>query len=308
MTKRKKAQFIFLFFTVITLISLFIAYQLQPSQQNETTQTSVEEDSIEEVIGQVQEKDEEMSEDTNDISSNLRYSVDRAFKIFSTNDYHITAIGDSLTQGVGDESNNGGYVGVIQNKLADDNYRLTVDNFGHRGHRTDQLLNRLNEEEALEASIADADIVLLTIGANDLMKIVRDNFLALEEELFITEQVQYEQRLREIFTTLQSFNDEAEFFYIGFFNPFEGYFNEVDELTMILNNWNNAGKSLTEAYDQFHFIPINDLFLLEDVHLLAEDNFHPNSTGYLLMAERILTYIRPTLDTIHQERNTELEF
>lgn len=43
------------------------------------------------------------------------------------------AIGDSLTEGVGDESENGGYVGILNNTFEDNNLNITVDNFGKKG-------------------------------------------------------------------------------------------------------------------------------------------------------------------------------
>lgn len=49
---------------------------------------------------------------------------------------------------------------------------------GKRGSRIDELL-----------VIEDADIVLITIGANDIMRIVRENFNHLTYELFVNEQL-----------------------------------------------------------------------------------------------------------------------
>ncbi|MBO1511153.1 hypothetical protein [Metabacillus bambusae] len=36
------------------------------------------------------------------------------------------------------------------------------------------------------------------------------------------------------------------------------------------------------------YIPTSDLFSDSDIELLADDYFHPNTTGYKLMAKRIL--------------------
>ena len=44
-----------------------------------------------------------------------------------------------------------------------------------KGSRTDQLLERLKEKEVQEG-LKDADYILFTIGGNDLMKVVRQNF------------------------------------------------------------------------------------------------------------------------------------
>ncbi|GGM33170.1 hypothetical protein GCM10011351_19020 [Paraliobacillus quinghaiensis] len=269
---------------------------------NQTAKTEPEEENIEEVIDQVQEKDQEEIENEEDhnLSENIKNAVENTVGLFLRNDYKIVAIGDSLTQGVGDNANNDGYVGRIEDTFSNEDYRVDIDNFGKRGNRSDQLLKRLEDEEIRE-SIEEADMVLLTIGANDIMNVVKNNFMNLNEEPFAIERTAYEQRLREIFDTIFALNPDTEIYLIGFFNPFEGYFEDIDELDQILTNWNNTGRRLTLQYAQAHFVPTNDLFQIEDVSLLADDNFHPNATGYTLIAERTLTYIRPTIEAAREQ-------
>lgn len=51
-------------------------------------------------------------------------------------------------------------------------------------------------------------------------------------------------------------------------------------------------KSLAEKYDHVRYIPTKDLFSNTTLDLLAEDEFHPNTTGYKLMAQRVLEYLK----------------
>lgn len=306
MTKRKKRQLIALLFFLF-ILAIIIFFSVRPLQIYQTTTTQPEEDNIQQVIEQVQEKDEEASSPADELSLNLREAVDQALNIFASQDFHITAIGDSLTQGVGDETNSEGYVGVLKNKLSNEGYRLQFNNFGRRGNRTDQLIVRLEEESALQRSISNSDIVLVTIGANDIMRIVRENFLNLQEDIFINEQLEYEERLNTIFEMIIDLNDQAHVFLIGFFNPFEGYFDEVEELSTILTSWNQSGEQLTNNYPLIQYIPIDDLFQIGGVNLLAEDNFHPNSTGYSLIASRVLNYLQPALEDIILERTAQAQ-
>lgn len=51
-------------------------------------------------------------------------------------DLKIVSIGDSLTEGIGDETENGGYVGILNHTFEDNNLNITVENFGKKG--TDQ--------------------------------------------------------------------------------------------------------------------------------------------------------------------------
>src|SRR5699024_6357654 len=105
----------------------------------------------------------------------LTEKIQKAINLLFQRPIHVVAIGDSLTQGVGDETDNGGYVGILEDRLnSPENPRVTFTNLGKRGNRTDQLLQRL-EEEDIQSDIEEADIILLTIGANDVMQVFQRN-------------------------------------------------------------------------------------------------------------------------------------
>jgi len=220
------------------------------------------------------------------IKEKVKGVVEGVIKLFKK-DLKVVAIGDSLTQGVGDETENGGYVGILNNTFQDNNINITIENYGKRGNRTDQLLKRLEKKE-IAASIQKADIVFITIGANDIMKIVRNNFMNLHIELFNQEKPKYLERLRVIFHKINELNPDTKIYLIGFYNPFERYFADVEEMQMIVEDWNESSKFVTEEFDNVKYIPTSDLFSNSDIELLADDYFHPNSTGYKLMAKRIL--------------------
>jgi len=214
----------------------------------------------------------------------------RSKDVFAQKDTHVVAIGDSLTQGVGDANNSGGYVGILDDVVNDDIQTATFDNFGHAGDRTDQLLKRMKDPK-VQTSLKKADIVLITVGANDIMKILRDNITDLNYQEFKEEQPAYEERLTTIFTNLSYLNESAEIYLVGFYNPFEQYFADVPELDQIVEDWNSIGEKVTATESQFHYIPTKDLFDDADQDLFYEDNFHPNNDGYEKMAKRVLDYI-----------------
>lgn len=212
--------------------------------------------------------------------------VEGVIKLFKK-DLKVVAIGDSLTQGVGDETENGGYVGILNNTFIENNINVTIENYGKRGNRTDQLLKRLEKKE-IETSIKKADIVLITIGANDIMKIVRNNIMNLQLDLFDQAKITYLERLTAILQRVNEINPDTKIYLIGFYNPFDRYLAEIEELEMIINDWNDSGRLVTEQFENVNFIPISDLFIDSDEELLSDDHFHPNTSGYKLMAKRIL--------------------
>ncbi|MYL20381.1 hypothetical protein GLW04_10810 [Halobacillus litoralis] len=248
------------------------------------------------------EQEAAAEEDENALGEGLRdvftSVMDSARDLFIKNDLTIVAIGDSLTQGVGDGTDNGGYVGILEDNFTNnnDNTSLEVINYGKRGNRTDQMLKRMEDEE-ISRSIEQADIVLITIGANDVMKVVKDNFTNLNYQDFRDERDGYEQRLREIIEKTQHLNDEAPIYFVGLYNPFNQYFDNIPELGKIMGDWNEASERIINTYDQAHFIPVRDIFDGNEEELLwEEDHFHPNEQGYKEMAERVLAHIREDIE------------
>src|SRR5699024_3221697 len=101
-------------------------------------------------------------------------AVQGTVDIFTKEETRIVAVGDSLTQGGGDSTGNGVYVGILNNTINQINHLVEFGNYGYRGDRTDQLLKRLDDLN-VSTAIADAYIVLMTIGANDIMQVVKEN-------------------------------------------------------------------------------------------------------------------------------------
>ncbi|GAE94526.1 lipase/acylhydrolase with GDSL-like motif [Gracilibacillus boraciitolerans JCM 21714] len=187
-------------------------------------------------------------------------------------------------------------MGILEDRLDEQNYDVTFDNFGKRGNRTDHLLKRLHEEPEITKALEDADIVLMTIGANDIMQIMKDNFMNLTVEPFVEAREPYGNRLSEIFDYILSVQPEAEVYLLGFFNPFEKYFGDIEPLRQILTRWNHKSLEVTNQYDQVTYIPMQDIYQNEAQDVFAEDNFHPNSKGYELIAERVINYLENDID------------
>ncbi|GAA0435836.1 hypothetical protein GCM10008983_10590 [Lentibacillus halophilus] len=259
--------------------------------QSESGNDKNDNESPEVEVEEKKEKDNNPDEKADESGSRLQELLNKAVRstinFFTKEHMHVAAVGDSLTQGVGDDVVEGGYIGILDQKINQDEQRVTFDNFGKRGNRSSQLLKRL-EKPSIQESIKQADIVLLTIGANDVMQVVKKNFLSLEMSDFKQPRKDYKTHLESIFTTIKNLNDDASIYLIGFYNPFRNYFKNLEELNTIINNWNQTGKTATSNFDRTNFIPIADMFHAEDKNVFAEDNFHPNHRGYQLFARRVL--------------------
>ncbi|WP_100333670.1 SGNH/GDSL hydrolase family protein [Bacillus alkalisoli] len=205
---------------------------------------------------------------------------------------NLVFFGDSLTQGVGDQTNSGGYVPFIKDYYEEKSYidNVAIKNLGVRGNRTDHLQRRLNSDE-VKQSLTEADVIFITIGGNDLMKVVRENFLSLTFPLFDKEQTLYGERFTDVLGTIREHNEVSPIYVIGIFNPFYQFFQEIHEMNEVVTNWNNVSAKVLANYENTHFISIDDIFLDPTQHLLDDDQFHPNEIGYSLIGERVVEAI-----------------
>jgi lysophospholipase L1-like esterase len=293
----KRKYFIFIgiaFILAILFISFISKFNPSVSQQTfkEETETNQEidhpefEDQTEKPLEQ--ENTEELDE--KQLPERLTEVVETTLNFFLSNHTRVVAIGDSLTQGIGDITNQGGYVGVLDRTINEDSEVAKFENYGKRGNRSNQLLERLEERE-IRSSIKKADIVLITIGANDIMQVAKENIMNLKLNDFIEQRVYYEQNLKQIIGKIKDLNGNAEIYLVGFYNPFEKYFQDIEELNTIVQTYNSTTESIAEKNDHVTFIPTIDLFQDTETNLFADDNFHPNYLGYHKIAKRVLDYI-----------------
>ncbi len=96
------------------------------------------------------------------------------------------ALGDSLTEGVGDETQQGGFVPIVAADLQDRYHLANVvtTNYGIAGERSDQILKRVNKDKELRSDLKKADLITLTVGGNDVLKVIQTNFFWFECRFF----------------------------------------------------------------------------------------------------------------------------
>ncbi|WP_409298229.1 SGNH/GDSL hydrolase family protein [Peribacillus sp. SCS-26] len=201
---------------------------------------------------------------------------------------NIVTVGDSLTKGVGDSLNKGGYLNYLKLQLENEGgIRPKLVNLGIKGQRTDQLLACLDKTGTKEV-MKDADVIIITIGGNDVMKVFRENITNLNIDDFKEAQEKYRTSLLAMLAKVKSINDSADVYLVGLYNPFYKWTADVDELTWILEDWNETGESAAARFDSTYFVRIDDIFAIPSEELLFQDDyFHPNSKGYEQIGNRI---------------------
>lgn len=227
--------------------------------------------------------------------------------------FSYVAIGDSLTEGVGDTTGQGGFIPLLGNNLnATYGYEINSQNYGVAGNTSNQILKRMKDDEDIKESLEKADLMTLTVGGNDVMAVIRKNLADLDVDTFKKPAKDYQKRLREIIELAREDNKNLPIYILGIYNPFYLNFPEVTEMQTVVENWNKATQKVTKEYQNVYFVPINDLLykgingeegivqtsgkqttVINDA-LFADDLFHPNNTGYQLMADAVTEEIRET--------------
>ncbi|MBG9453259.1 lysophospholipase [Lysinibacillus sphaericus] len=202
---------------------------------------------------------------------------------------HYLALGDSLTAGVGDEYSKDGYVGRLTDSLIawPSISEVEVDNRGKRGRRSDQLL-KLVEKGHYDEELQKAQLISITMGGNDVMKIVKNDLFNLKRDAFDKELRAYKKRYSKIIEGIREKNPTVPLLLIGFYNPFSIVTNEANEFDSIITEWNKVIEDIAKKDKNACYVSVEDLFDSNKELVYHTDFFHPNARGYDKMNERII--------------------
>lgn len=227
--------------------------------------------------------------------------------------FRYVALGDSLTEGVGDTTGQGGFVPLLAQSLTNDyGYEVDYKNFGVSGNTSNQILKRMKEDGELISYLKTADLLTLTVGGNDLRKAIIKNIANLKVSTFDKPAKDYRKRLDTIIKTARKNNPNLPIYVVGIYNPLYLNFPELTEMQTIVDNWNTMTEQITEKYQHVYFVPNNDLLYkglegetgisqngsqVTNNLLYEEDSFHPNNTGYEIMKKAILERMNETTES-----------
>ncbi|MER1987546.1 MAG: GDSL-type esterase/lipase family protein [Solibacillus sp.] len=210
------------------------------------------------------------------------------------------ALGDSLTRGIGDEQNLSGYAGRLANamELWPAVTEVEMDNRGKNGRHSEKVLELLARGH-YDEELAQADLITMTIGGNDVMKVVKADLFALKKEMFDTARSPFAARYNQIIQEIRKRNEAAPIILVGFYNPFSIITDEFTPFESIINEWNEEMRLVAEADANACFVPVDDFFMSNEDLVYHTDFFHPNARGYERMTERIIeTMVQCDIETM----------
>lgn len=230
-----------------------------------------------------------------------------------TKQLNYVAIGDSLTEGIGDSTNQGGFVPLLSQSLTQSyDYKVSYKNYGIAGNTSQQILTRMKKQKTIQQNLSKADVMTLTVGGNDVMAVIRKKLTNLTVSSFKKPESTYQKKLRQIIDLARRDQPDLPIYILGIYNPFYLNFPDMTEMQDIINNWNDATQTVTKEYKRVYFVPINDLLyrgvdgqegivqtsgdqttVVNDA-LFTGDHFHPNNTGYQIMSDAVMEKISET--------------
>ena len=209
-------------------------------------------------------------------------------KLLEAENVYYLALGDSLTRGIGDETNRYGFTGLLATEIEKSPNVLSVelDNRGKNGRRSDQLL-KLLETGYYEEELKKASFITISIGGNDVMKIVKKDLFNLKVSMFTKELPLFVERYNEIIRLIREKTD-VPIVLVGFYNPLSIITNQATPFESIIKEWNGEIEKISKSEQNICFVPIEDLFSSNVDMVYHTDFFHPNANGYNVMAERMM--------------------
>ncbi|MCC2327461.1 SGNH/GDSL hydrolase family protein [Bacillus wiedmannii] len=202
-----------------------------------------------------------------------------------TGTLQIVSLGDSLTRGVGDKEGIG-YIGRMKEDLQKDyKQKVALTNLAVSGAKMPDLLKQM-ESSGAQYSIKQADVIVLTIGGNDLFP-GWESLGKIDLETYRPDTATFQNEAKKIIEEIRKLNTDSPIFWLGLYNPFE----DVEDLkgsSNIVVDWNASLEKLAINNKNVYITPTFDLFQNRGKDLLYSDHFHPNEIGYTYMADRLV--------------------
>ena len=174
----------------------------------------------------------------------------------------LVALGDSLTQGVGDQQKKGGYTGRIATKIRQaDRVKVKMHNYGLAGDRSDQIEKRLVQSPKMQQQVTKAQAITLTVGGNDLLQTLTQNVTITQQSRLNQQLTQaqrlYARKLTRLLAAIRRYNPQAPIFLYTIYNPIYVYFANLTQITDAVDNWNAVTKQTVRTQKHLYVVDIN---------------------------------------------------
>jgi lysophospholipase L1-like esterase len=194
----------------------------------------------------------------------------------------VLVLGDSVAHGAGDETGVGiaGYLcEEIRHQTASP---LIPTNLGLNGARTATVAALLKRQDA-RAKVAAADLIVISIGGNDLYGDSAAQILS--RLLPSVQRLRTNLAVARLVESVQKMNPAARIYMLGLYNPYPKS-SHASWLDTQVNLWDGNLIRRLAGKNRVTVLRIADLLARPD-RISPVDHFHPGSRGYRAIARRI---------------------
>ncbi|MCY7846005.1 GDSL-type esterase/lipase family protein [Bacillus haynesii] len=197
-----------------------------------------------------------------------------------------TALGDSLTVGVGAGLFEPGFVQRYKRKMEVDlNEEVSLLVFAKSGLETSEILAMLNEPFIME-QVKKADVITITGCGNDLLQSLEIYEKEKDEQVFLEASSHCQKNYSGMLEKIRDIKGEKDTRYLvrllNLYNPFPS----IELADKWISGFNRHLKQL-ESAPQIKVIDTYAVFKGREKEYLSIDRVHPNSRGYEAMAEKL---------------------
>ena len=213
---------------------------------------------------------------------------------------YYVALGDSLATGEGTYKNKNGYPNKIKDYLNEKQVLETyIKEFAKNGCTTTELINDIkknkkikikNKEIALQHALIKADLVTISIGANDLL-----NRINVKEKIEYNEIYNYIDQLvldlDELLKIVRQYCKE-DIILVGYYNPYLNLNNKKN--SSLIKYLNKKYKQVANKYN-INYIEIDKIFKDNSNFITKGKDIHPSKEGHKAISKEIIKTINKTL-------------
>lgn len=216
---------------------------------------------------------------------------------------YYLSLGDSLAKGqTPNNTISNSYGEYVKDYLEEHEVlEFYTKDFAESGYRSIDLLNDLNNNKKIKVgnkqitiknALIKADLVTLSVGANDLfyklnvkssfdINEFEDIYLYVDEALIDVDKLLYELRK----------SCKEQIMVLGFYNPFTSFSKKLaTTVEPVIIYANDKMRNIVKKYDMT-FVDIHSTFLANDNYLPTKPEIHPTKEGYKAIAKNIINLI-----------------
>ena len=215
----------------------------------------------------------------------------------------ITAFGDSIAAGYGLESQDDNYLSLFAKSIG-----ASLKNNAVSGYDSSDLVSLLSGGKT-DADIENADIIIISIGGNDILhnneqivSTIKEAFLHGNE--YFTEDINkiysdFETNLKEIFSYINQINPNAAIIIQTLYNPAlkQGYKVSVIDASKLIDKYivrlNQSIVAVSSDYENVFVFDVADEMNKDAdnfYNLKTDFDIHPTKKGHLTLSELFTKY------------------